>query len=99
MGIVANRTHWSELTADEQSRLSLLREQCNDVLGHEVPQFERFIRQNAELRVAEDECRPLHQGDEMFGVFVDLAKEVESRLPTFCRPSARATNSVKEVAS
>jgi cellulose biosynthesis protein BcsQ len=87
MGIVANRTHWSDLTADEQSRLALLRVQCKDVLGEEVPQFQRFIRQNAEFRTVEDEGRPMRPGDEMYPVFLELAQEVQSRLPAFCQPS------------
>lgn len=89
LGIVANRTHRSELTADEGNRLSLLRVQCKDIIGHEVPQFETFIRQNVEVRVAEDEHRPLRPEDEMHAAFLDLASEVELMLPTFCRPSKK----------
>ncbi len=97
MGILANRTHRSDLTVDEQNRLTLLRAQCKDVLGEEVPQFDRFIRQNAEFRAIEDECRPLQEGDEMHQVFGDLAREVQSRLPAFCHASGRLSNPSKEV--
>jgi cellulose biosynthesis protein BcsQ len=96
MGIIANRTHRAELTTDEQNRLTLLHAQCKDVLGEEVPQFERIIRQNVEFRAVEDECRPLRQEDEMHPVFLDLAREVESRLPTFCQPAPRPTIPAKE---
>ena len=84
MGIITNRTHRSELTIDEENRLSLLRGECKDILGHEVPQLETFIRQSVEVRVAEDEHRPVHPDGEMFKQFTELAKEVESLLPTFC---------------
>ncbi len=55
MGVVVNRTHRSELTADEENRLTLLRVQCQDIWGQAVPQFGTFIRQNAQIRAAEDE--------------------------------------------
>jgi cellulose biosynthesis protein BcsQ len=87
LGIVANRTHRSELTIDEQNRLAGLRGQCKDIWGFEVPLLDTFLRQNVEVRMAEDEHRPLGSGDEMYGTFADLAHEVASRLPMFCRPS------------
>jgi cellulose biosynthesis protein BcsQ len=96
MGVVVNRTHRSELTADEENRLSLLRVQCQDIWGHEVPQFDTFIRQNGQIRVAEDEHRPLRSDEEMYQVFGELAREVQSRLPTFCRPVTQPSNSAQE---
>jgi cellulose biosynthesis protein BcsQ len=87
MGVLFNRTHRGELTFDESNRLSLLRSQCKDVWGEEVPQFETAIRQSPEVRAAEDENRPLRPEDEMYGAFIDLAREVVDRLPTFCRPA------------
>jgi cellulose biosynthesis protein BcsQ len=89
MGVVPNRTQRSELTADEHNRLSLLRDQCKDIWGQEVPQLETFIRQSAELRAAEDEHRPLSPAGGMFGVFIELAREVESHVPMFCRHLSR----------
>ena len=62
MGVVVNRTHRSELTADEENRLTLLRVQCQDIWGQAVPQFGTFIRQNAQIRAAEDERRNLAAG-------------------------------------
>jgi len=97
MGVVVNRTHHSELTLDEVDRLSLLRVQCQDIWGYAVPQFETFIRQNVQIRVAEDEHRPLRQDDEMYQVFVELAKEVHSRLPTFCLPTPQPSVPAQEV--
>jgi chromosome partitioning protein len=91
MGIVCNRTLRSELTADEENRLTRLRGQCVDVWGEEVRQLDTFIRQSREVRTAEDERRPLGQGDEMREVFGALADEVVGRLPMFCRASTRAT--------
>ncbi len=89
MGIICNRTHRSELTADEENRLSLLRVQCHDVWGENIPQFDTFIQQSKDIRAAEDEKRPLRPDDTAFEAFAALAKEVESRLPNFCRtPSA-----------
>lgn len=95
LGIVANRTHRSELTDDENNRLSLLRVQCKDILGREVPQFETFIRQNTEVRVAEDEHRPLRPTDEMHKAFIDLAREIKSMIPGFCLMLDAETGSKK----
>ena len=95
MGVLANRTSRSELTNDEQTKLNLLREQCRDVWGEQVPQFSTFIRQNTAVREAEDQNRPLRPDDAVYGVFMNLAREVESRLPMFCRANA----SKKEVVS
>ena len=98
MGVLANRTHWSELTHDEKNRLTELREICRDVWGTEVPLFDTFIRQSAEIRAAEDEHRPLLSENETYGLFEELAKEVASRLPMFCRAPS-ADRSAKEVSS
>jgi chromosome partitioning protein len=99
LGIVANRTHRSELTLDEQNRLSALRVHCKDIWGLEVPLLETFIRQNVEVRVAEDEHRPLTPQDAMYETFVELAREVESRLPTFCQPGSLSDDVKQEVVS
>jgi cellulose biosynthesis protein BcsQ len=96
LGVVVNRTHRSELTADETNRLSLLRVQCQDIWGSAVPQFETFIRQNVQLRVAEDEHRPLRSDEDMYQAFVDLAKEVQLRLPTFCIRTPQPRGSARE---
>jgi cellulose biosynthesis protein BcsQ len=85
LGIVINRTHGSDLTSDEARRLARLQGICKDKLGEEVPQFHTFIRQTTEVRNAEDEHRTLRDDDESYSLFIDLAKEVESRLPTFAR--------------
>jgi cellulose biosynthesis protein BcsQ len=98
LGVLFNRTHRSELTADEANRLSLLRGQCKDVWGEEVPQFDTSVRQSPEVRAAEDENRPLRPEDEMYGAFIELAREVVDRLPTFCRPAGRSEAAAKEVA-
>jgi cellulose biosynthesis protein BcsQ len=90
LGILPNRTHRLELTLDEQNRLTHLSGQCKDSWGFEVPLFDTFIRQNAEVRAAEDGHRPLLKEDTMYQTFVELAGEVESRLPTFCRPATDA---------
>jgi cellulose biosynthesis protein BcsQ len=89
LGVVVNRTHRSELTVDEENRLSLLRDQCRDIWGQAVPQFSTFIRQNAQIRVAEDEHRTLRQEDEVYQAFVELAQEVRAGLPTFCVPTGQ----------
>jgi cellulose biosynthesis protein BcsQ len=86
MGVLFNRTHRSELTYDEVSRLSLLRGQCRDVWGEDVPQFETFIRQSPEVRAAEDNNRPLRSEDATYQTFVEVAQEFVGRLPTYCRP-------------
>lgn len=89
MGVLANRTHRSELTSDETNRLSALRNQCRDTWGTDVPLFDTFIRQSAEIRAAEDEHRPLDADSETYHLFEELAEEVRSRLPMFCRPAAQ----------
>jgi cellulose biosynthesis protein BcsQ len=99
LGVVANRTHRSELTLEEQNRLSALRTQCKDIWGQDVPLLDTFIRQNAEVRAAEDEHRPLHQGNEMYEAFAELAREVGGRLPTFCRATGRRPTPAEEALS
>lgn len=99
MGVLANRTHRSELTADETNRLSELRDQCRDGWGTDVPLFDTFIRQSAEIRTAEDEHRPLQAENETYALFEELAREVHSRLPSFCRPADAAQRAGKGVAS
>jgi cellulose biosynthesis protein BcsQ len=92
LGIVANRTHWSELTDEETNRLTALRDASKDIWCQDVPFFETFIRQNIEVRAAEDNHRPLLKSDQMFSNFVDLANEVLGRLPMFCKtPSGAGT--------
>lgn len=101
MGVVVNRTAKPELTVDEKNRLSLLGKQSYDIWGESVPQFETFIRQCIDVRQAEDRARPLTQDDAAYPLFAQLAQEVHSRLPTFCRPgkAPQEPTPVKEVAS
>jgi cellulose biosynthesis protein BcsQ len=87
MGIVANRTWRSELTSDEANRLTALADISRDTYGTTVPLFESFIRNSSsEIRAAEDEHRPLTEGDGTYRLFVELANEVASNLPNFCKP-------------
>lgn len=88
MGILANRTHWSELTSDEKNRLSGLRVECRDEWGTEIALFDTTIRQSTAIRAAEDEHRPLLPQNETYHLFEELAKEVDSRFPTFCKAAA-----------
>jgi cellulose biosynthesis protein BcsQ len=99
MGILANRTQRSELTYSEENRLTALRNECKDVWGTDVPLFDTFIRQSAEIRAAEDEHRPLQPDNETFPIFEELAREVVSRLPTFCHASTSPERSAKGVTS
>lgn len=85
MGVFANRTYGSELTGEEQDRLAVLRTNCRNALGEEVRVFDTFVRQYAPIRDAEDQRRPLDRHENMFRVFLDLAREVESYLPDHCR--------------
>ena len=85
MGVFANRTRGSELTADEQNKLSLIRAKALDTMGAQVPVFNSFIRQSAEFRDVEDERRTLGPDDPMFQPFLSLAHEVIAHLPMFCR--------------
>lgn len=97
LGILANRTHWSELTNDEKNRLSALRDDCLNMWGTEVPLMETSIRQTTEIRAAEDEHRPLQADSEIFAIFKDLAREVDSRIPAFCRAQPASHRTAKEV--
>lgn len=100
LGIVPNRTYQTEkLTADEATRLSLRGDQCKDVWGQEVQVLSTFIRQTTDVRRAEDENRPLGSDDEAFTIFQALAREVEGRLPLFCRPAPAGQKTAKEVVS
>jgi cellulose biosynthesis protein BcsQ len=91
LGMVANRTFASDLTGEEKNRLSELEIHAKNVWGEYVPRFESFIRQSTEVRKAEDEHRPLTESDRMADMFDLLAREVEGRLPTFCRATGTPT--------
>ena len=65
----------------------------------EVRQLETFVRQSREVRTAEDERRPLGEGDEMQEVFAAVAKEVEDRLPMFCTSLANDLRGLRRQAS
>jgi hypothetical protein len=78
--------------------MTALADISRDVYGAPVPLFETFISNSAEIRVAEDEHRPLTQQDHSYPLFANLAEEVIGKLPNFCRPSATEAG-VKEVAS
>jgi cellulose biosynthesis protein BcsQ len=97
LGLVANRTWGAELTSDERNRLSELEVKAKNAWGENVPRFESTIRQSVEVRTAEDEHRTLAKGDKMADAFQLLAREVESRLPTFCRPIGASTPVKAEV--
>jgi cellulose biosynthesis protein BcsQ len=99
MGVVVNRTQRSELTVDEENRLSLLRDQCLDTWGQAVPQFGTFIRQNVQIRTAEDEHRTLRQEDEVYQSFLELAQEVQLGLPTFCLAATQPIGLIQEATS
>ncbi len=99
LGIVCNRTFRSEPTAEEANRLSLLEDQCKDVWGEDVPQFKTLIPQSKEIRLVEDERRPLAINEEMYSVIASLAGEVIDSLPTFCSPKPRSIAKLAEVAS
>jgi cellulose biosynthesis protein BcsQ len=99
LGMVANRTYGSELTGDEKNRLSELEIKAKNVWGENVPRLESFIRQSTEVRRAEDEHRPLTESDQMADMFELLAREVESRLPTFCQATRSLSTMPAEVTS
>jgi cellulose biosynthesis protein BcsQ len=91
MGFFANRTHGPALTTEELGRLARLRTECKDVLDKADAQFDAFIRQSATIRRAEDDERTLGPDDDMHEAFLRLAREVEDRLPTFCRKGRPAS--------
>jgi cellulose biosynthesis protein BcsQ len=91
LGIVANRTSKAELTVEERNRMSELEVKAKNSWGESVTRFESNIRQSAEVRMAEDEHRPLAEDDQIAAAFERLACEVEGRLPTFCRGTGEST--------
>jgi cellulose biosynthesis protein BcsQ len=97
LGMVANRTFASELTGEEKNRLSELEIHAKNAWGEYVPRFESFIRQSTDVRKAEDERRPLAESDKTAEMFDMLAREVEGRMPTFCRPTGIAHSTTAEV--
>jgi cellulose biosynthesis protein BcsQ len=89
LGIVCNRTFRAQPTEDELNRFRYMRQDCKDVWGEEVPQFETQIKQSTEIRLVEDERRPLALSDRMYESFAALAGELTDRLPAFCNPVQR----------
>ncbi len=99
MGLVANRTWAAELTSDEKNRLSELTVKGKNIWGEHIHLLETTIRQNAELRTAEDQHRPLAAGEAMAEAFDRLAAEVETCLPSFCRATPIPTTTPVKVTS
>jgi cellulose biosynthesis protein BcsQ len=99
LGIVANRTHREELTYDEVNRISALKEDCKRVWGVDIFPLRTTIRQNVDLRTAEDNRRPLTREDSMYRVFEALAHEVVGRLPRFCKAAVGEPVQVVETLS
>lgn len=97
LGLVANRTWGVELTSDEKNRLSQLEVTSKNVWGENIHLFKTAIRQSADVRMAEDEHRPLAETETMAQAFGLLAAEIENRLPTFCHPSTSLTVSRMQV--
>lgn len=92
MGFFANRTFGPTLTGDESTRLERLRVSCKDILDKADARFDTFIRQSATIRRAEDDERTLGPQDDIYESYLRLAKEVEARLPSFCRRSQNDSN-------
>jgi cellulose biosynthesis protein BcsQ len=97
LGFVANRTFRAELTTDEKNRMSELEVKAKNAWGETVTRFETNIRQSPEIKTAEDEHRPLTEDAQLADAFQSLAREVEDRLPTFCRGTGNATLARTEV--
>jgi hypothetical protein len=70
--------------------MAVVSKNCKDVLGKGDAAFEAFIPRTVSVRQAEDTEERLKPGDAAYEAFRRLADEVESRLPTFCRPTAPA---------
>ena len=85
MGFVANRTTRGELTVDECNRMSELEVRSKDAWNETVTRFESFIPQSVQIRQAEDKHRPLDEDDKIAHSFHKLSREIENRLPTFCK--------------
>ena len=97
LGFFGNRTNGSSLSSDEENKLSLLSAKCKTALDKSDGRLQSFIRRSTEIRAAEDEHRPLKADDDMRQAFVQLAREIEQRLPTFCRPKTTLAVAAGEV--
>jgi cellulose biosynthesis protein BcsQ len=99
LGILTNRTLRSTLTFEEENRLSALRAQCKDIWGQDLHFFSTFIRQSTAVRAAEDQHRPLGKNDDLYNTFAGLAREVTTRMPTFCRLAQDTDTPAREAVS
>ena len=88
LGVVANRVARAGMSAGEQNRMSALRVQCRDAWGEDVPLLQTALRQSVDVRIAEDERRPLRPGEGSYEQFVELAREVLTRLPAATKERA-----------
>jgi cellulose biosynthesis protein BcsQ len=89
-GVVLNRTHGAQLTANESDIWDQVLAQAQDRMGVPVYGFQTIIRQNREVRQLESESTFLQPGTELFDTFRKLAEELEERMPRECRRLADA---------
>jgi cellulose biosynthesis protein BcsQ len=91
MGVVPNRTFGSELTIDEQNLLNAMRDQCLNDWHQHIPILSPHIPRNVAFRHSEDAKRPLQAEDPIFARYIQLACEIQSLMPFFCKAVASPT--------
>jgi cellulose biosynthesis protein BcsQ len=83
LGIVPNRT-WraASLTAEEESRMGALLDQCREIWGQPLYLFQTHIPQDSSVREKEDQRQTLQATDALFTTFERLAREIRQQLPS-----------------
>jgi cellulose biosynthesis protein BcsQ len=90
LGLVVNGTQEKTLTAKEQDLLRNLPQQCLDVYGSDVYQFDTNIPQRVIIREGEYSFEAPDSRHPLVTTFEALAEEFIKRLPASCRqPSER----------
>ncbi|MFQ3591565.1 MAG: AAA family ATPase [Gemmataceae bacterium] len=88
LGVIPNRTFGAELTSDETNLLTAMTDQCLNEWGQHVQILSPHIPRNVCFRQSEEEKRTLLPTDPIFNRFVQLAHQIEDRMPMFCRLQA-----------
>jgi cellulose biosynthesis protein BcsQ len=88
LGIVPNRT-WraASLTAEEDSRMNALLDQCLEIWGQPLYLFQTNIPQDSSVREKEDQRQTLQATDALFNTFERLATEIRQKLPSCFQPN------------
>lgn len=90
LGLLANRTRGRELNGVEGSDWKQVAGWCKDAYGQAVPQLMTTIPQIKAVQDSETEFLPDGGDGRLDEMFAALAEEVEGKLPSECRRTAKA---------